>query len=138
MKYLLYIGLISVFFLGCNTSKTAVYTPEKKEKTSKISDTVRIANDELEYEITIIEAGFNSWLASSAKPRNYYSLPYLENKNYFYVTEWNRRVLQPFRYNPNLYEMKIDYEPNIHYGYEVNYLLYNYFIYFQNQYKQKL
>jgi hypothetical protein len=27
-------------------------------------DTVRIANDALEYEVIIIDAGFNSWLVS--------------------------------------------------------------------------
>jgi predicted aspartyl protease len=29
-------------------------------------DTVRIANDALEYEVIIIDAGFNSWLVSRA------------------------------------------------------------------------
>jgi hypothetical protein len=53
-----------------------------------------------------------------------------------WVGEWNRRVLQPFRYNQNLYEMTINYNQNIDYGYEVNYLqLYGLF---QNTYKQKL
>ncbi|MCY1453149.1 hypothetical protein D9M71_701230 [compost metagenome] len=52
--------------------------------------------------------------------------------------EWNIRATQPNRYDPNLYEMTIDYQPQIHYGYEVNYLIYNYMIYFQNTYKQKL
>ena len=37
-----------------------------------------------------------------------------------------------------LYEMQIDYQNNINYGYEVNYILYNYFVYFQQKYKQKL
>jgi hypothetical protein len=104
----------------------------------KVNDTVRIANDSLEYEVIIIDNGFSTWLASRAYPRNYYSLQYLENKNYLYVTEWNNRVLQPQRYSPRLYEMSIDYRPDIHYGYEVNYLIYNYMIYFQNTYKQKL
>lgn len=104
----------------------------------KGSDTVRIANDSLEYEVIIIDNGFNFWLNSTALPRNYHSLSFLENKNYQYVTEWNNRVLQPNRYSPNLYEMRIDYQPQIHYGYEVNYLIYNYMIYFQNTYKQKL
>jgi hypothetical protein len=54
------------------------------------------------------------------------------------VQAWNDRVLQPFAYNPNLYEMQIDYQPNIDYGYEVNYKLYNYFVYFQLTYKQRL
>lgn len=101
-------------------------------------DTIRIANDSLEYEILIIEPGFNSWLASTAKPEGYYSQAYMENRNIIYVTEWNQRVLQPHRYNANLYELQIDYQPNIDYGYEVNYKLYNYFIYFQLRYNQRL
>ena len=63
---------------------------------------------------------------------------YLENRNIIYVSEWNSRVLQPQRFNPNLYEMQIDYRQGIDYGYEVNYKLYNYFIYFQLKYKQQL
>jgi hypothetical protein len=86
---------------------------------------VRIANDSLEYEVIIIDNGFSSWLVSRAQPRNYHSLSYLETKNQFYVLEWNNRVMQPQRYSPNLYEMTIDYSPNIRYGYEVNYLIYN-------------
>lgn len=134
MKRLLLAGFIFMSILACSAQKAA---PVAAIASASDNDTVRIANDELEYEITIIEPGFNTWLASVAKPRNYYSLTFLENKNYFYVSEWNRRVLQPQRYS-DLYEMRIDYEPQIHYGYEVNYLLYNYFVYFQNHYKQKL
>jgi len=62
----------------------------------------------------------------------------METRNYFFIAEYNRRVLDPYRYSPDLYEMRIDYDRNIRYGYEVNYLLYNYFLYFQQQYKQKL
>ncbi|HRN44983.1 MAG TPA: DUF6146 family protein, partial [Flavobacterium sp.] len=101
-------------------------------------DTVRIANDALEYEVLIIDPGFNTWLNSIALPRGYHSQSFLEAKNQLYVSEWNRRVMQPQRYDPNLYEMTINYDPNIDYGYEVNYLIYNYMIYFQNTYKQKL
>jgi hypothetical protein len=60
---------------------------------------------------------------------------YLENKIYCGL-ENGRRVLQPFRYNRNLYEMTINYNQNIDYGYEVNYLIYNYMVFFQNTYKQ--
>lgn len=102
------------------------------------NDTVRIANEELQYEVIIIDPGFSSWLASRAFPRGYLSQSYMENKNIFYVTEWNNRVLQPQRYNPNLYEMSINYDQNTNYGYEVNYLIYNYMIFFQNTYNQRL
>lgn len=109
------------------------------KKTAKIkNDTIRIANDSLEYEVIIIDPGFNVWLASRAFPRGYLAQTYMENKNNFYITEWNNRVLQPQRFSPNLYEMSIDYDRSIDYGYEVNYLIYNYMIYFQNTYNQKL
>jgi hypothetical protein len=60
------------------------------------NDTIRIANDALEYEVIIIDPGFSTWLASRSLPRNYHSQSYLENKN-MWVGEWNRRVLQPLQ-----------------------------------------
>lgn len=109
-----------------------------KKPATSINDTIRIANEELEYEVIIIDPGFSTWLNTMALPRGYYSQSYLESKNQLYVSEWNNRVMQPLRYNPNLYEMTINYEPAVNYGYEVNYLIYNYMIYFQNTYKQRL
>ena len=140
MKNIIYILIVFGLIIGCNTSKTITANKSKtKDEIAKVeNDTVTIANDELEYEIIIIEPGFNSWLISRARPEGFYSQQYLENRNYQYVLEWNSRVLQPQRYNPNLYEMQIDYQPGIDYGYEVNYKLYNYFIYFQLTYKQRL
>ncbi len=151
MKNCFYIlTLILFIILSCTSKKTSASSPENnfalKNDTIKIAkntakatnDTIRIANDSLEYEVIIIDPGFSSWLASRSFPRGYHSQYYMENKNRFYVTEWNNRVLQPQRYNPNLYEMSIDYNPNTNYGYEVNYLIYNYMIYFQNTYKQNL
>jgi Family of unknown function (DUF6146) len=139
MKKILSTFVLLLIITACSTtSKNTVATNPPAKTSIAVNDTVRIANDSLEYEVIIIDNGFSTWLASTALPRNYYSLSYLENKNYLYVTEWNNRVLQPQRYSPNLYEMTIDYRPNIRYGYEVNYLIYNYMIYFQNTYKQKL
>ncbi|MCF8273177.1 MAG: DUF6146 family protein [Flavobacteriaceae bacterium] len=136
MKFLIYILIILVCFIGCNTSKIVNTNNNIQQTTS--NDTIRIANDSLEYEIIIIEPGFDSWLVSTAKPEGFYSQSYLETRNYIYVTEWNSRVLQPLRFNQNLYEMQIDYSKGIDYGYDVNYKLYNYFIYFQLTYKQQL
>ncbi|MNK90399.1 hypothetical protein D3C87_1104510 [compost metagenome] len=139
MKKCISILIVLLTIIACSSaSQNIASTDTASASNKKISDTVRIANDSLEYEVIIIDNGFSTWLASRAYPRNYYSLQYLENKNYLYVTEWNNRFSQPQRYNPNLYEMSIDYRQDIHYGYEVNYLIYNYMIYFQNTYKQKL
>jgi len=137
MKKSIYIiAIVFCTVLGCNTSKSITPSAEKPSATQK--DTVRIANDELQYEVIIVDPGFSTWLNTRAFPRNYHSQAFLESKNRMYVSEWNNRVLQPQRYDPNLYEMTINYDSNIDYGYEVNYLIYNYMIYFQNTYKQKL
>ncbi|WP_298224915.1 DUF6146 family protein [Flavobacterium sp.] len=135
MKNLLFaFGLI---FLVCCCSQTKPLVAKTTSETAAKNDTIRIANDSLQYEIIIIEPGFDAWLATQ-KPRNFYGLQYLENHNIRFVTQWNNRVAQPYSYDPNLYEMRIDYFSSIHYGYEVNYLLYNYFMYFQSRYKQRL
>lgn len=137
MKKSIYIiAIIFCVLIGCTTSKSSAI--DKEKPTGVKSDTIRIANDKLEYEVIIIDPGFSSYLISNAHPRNYHSQSYLESKNQIWISEWNSRVLQPMRYSPNLYEMTIDYNPSIDYGYEVNYLIYNYLVYFQNTYKQKL
>ena len=128
--------LLIIALASCHFDKNIV-PKEKKSIAEKTSDTIRIANDSLEYEVIIIDSGFNSWLYGNAQPRGFYSESYLENRNQIYVTEWNNRVMQPLRYN-DLYEMQINYDRNIHYGYEVNYLIYNYMIYFQITNKQQL
>jgi hypothetical protein len=136
MKKIVISLLLIIALASCHFDKNIV-PKEKKSTAKKTSDTIRIANDSLEYEVIIIDSGFNSWLYGNAKPRGFYSESYLENRNQIYVTEWNNRVMQPQRYN-DLYEMQINYDRNIHYGYEVNYLIYNYMIYFQITNKQQL
>ncbi len=132
-----------VFVNSCGTKKnvtelTDITAAEKAVFNQTEGDTIQIANEETEYEIIIIEPGFNTWLLSIAKPEGFYSQSYLENRNYIMVTTWNQRVLQPQQFNSRLYEMQIDYQQGIDYGYEVNYKMYNYFIYFQRKYNQRL
>jgi hypothetical protein len=135
MKNLLYIILIGLTLYSCGSTKDRDFND--KEIAVNANDTVRIANDSLEYEVIIIEPGFTLFINSIAKPEGYYSQSYLENKNRFLVQEYNARVNQPQRYNPNLYLQQIDYDPSIDYGYKVNYLLYNYFVFFSREYNQR-
>ena len=136
MKILFCTLLIGSVLLGCTLSKPTIAKKDQTIHSEK--DTIRIANDTLQYEVIIIDTGFSSWLASKALPRGYYSQNYLENKNRIYINEFNNRVIQPMRDEGNLYNMTIEFNPNTNYGYEVNYLIFNYMIYFQNKYKQKL
>lgn len=137
MKKILLVIASIIVLVACHFDKN-IATKARKDDAKKVSDTVRIANDELEYEVIIIDPGFSSWIAGRARPRGFYSETYLENKNQLWVAEWNSRAMQPQRYNTNLYEMQINYNNNIHYGYEVNYLIYNYLVYFQITNNQKL
>ncbi|OYQ37834.1 hypothetical protein CHU92_07525 [Flavobacterium cyanobacteriorum] len=127
---------VLTLLLACNSQNKTVSASARSNTTATVNDTVRIANDELEYEIIIIDPGFNGWLASRARPRGYYSQQYFENKNRMWITEWNIRANQ-INYQA-LYQMPIDYQHHIDYGYEVNYLLYNYLVYFQQVNRQRL
>jgi hypothetical protein len=111
-------------------------SPETVDAKEIANDTVRIANDDLAYEILIIEPGFNAWLVTQP-PRGYNGMTFLESNNRIYVSTYNSRVYD-MNYLNNLYPQTINYEPNIHYGLEVNYMLYNYFKYFEEKYDQRL
>lgn len=132
---ILFLFVTFLILEACNTKQN---TKKFDDKPKLENDTIRISNKEIEYEVLIIDGGFTSWFNSYAKPRSYYSQSYLEARNRIWVLEWNRRVMLPSQYNPNLYEMTINYESNIDYGYEVNYMIYNYLVYFQLKNNQKL
>jgi hypothetical protein len=133
MRYFACIFIFILAFASCDSTKTV--TKKGESVAEATNDTVRIANDSLEYEIIIIEPGFNAWLVTQ-RPRGYYTQTFLENRNRLFVTEYNRRVQNFQQFDRNLYQMEINYEFQIDYGYEVNYLLYNYFLYFQERFNQ--
>lgn len=127
MRNFIYIGLIFAVILGCATSNTSKEKTFSKTENMVKNDTVKIANEELEYEIIIIDPGFNSWFLTYAKPKNFYSQQYFEARNRDWVIGWNNRFMRGDRF----IDMSIDYQNNIDYGYEVNYMLFNYLTYFQ-------
>ena len=131
-NYLILFCLISL--IACTVTRNTNSNPAISE--SETSDTLRIANDSLEYEIIIIEPGFNSWLVTQ-RPRGYYGEEFLRIRNIQYVQEYNQRVIQPFRFDPQIYQQQIDYQSQIDYGYEVNYLLYHYFLYMEQRLGQR-
>ena len=144
MKRLTPLVTLSLICFLCSTilfgqKKDIVITEDEKKVFNEMKmDTISISDAESKYEIVIIEPGFYAWLNSIARPEGYYSQHFLENRNDLFVLEWNRRVLQPNKYSPNIYVLQIDYDPTVDYGYDVNYKLYNYFIYVQRKYKQQL
>lgn len=134
MKALKYISttlIVFIIFYACGTA------PIKNNSQTK-EEPVVIKNDSLEYEIIIIDPGFTAYLNSIARPVGFYSQSFLENRNSMMVPIWNNRALSPTQFNPNIYENQIDYSPHINYGYDVNYKLFNYFMFAQQKYRMRL
>lgn len=138
MKKIIPFIIILILIASCKSYNTNQTINNENANSLVQTDTVSISSDESDYEIIIIEPGFNAWLLGTARPEGYYSQQFLETRNMLMVQTWNQRNLQPMTYDPNLYELRIDYDTHTDYGYEVNYKLYNYFIYFQLKYKQRL
>ncbi len=136
MKTTFYTLMVIAALVSC-TTYTASNSATLSQTAATANDTIRIANDSLAYEIIVIEQGFNAWLAQQP-PRGYFTQSTMEISNAMKVNIYNLRVNDPLRYGLGLYELRIDYDRNIDYGYEVNYMLYNYFIFFEQRYKQRL
>ena len=134
MKYLLTFLIFVLLMMSCDANKTI--TKDSNVNLGVENDTIRMANDDLEYEILIIDPGFNSFILTQP-PRGHYGLTYLENKNRNFVLEYNNRARNPQQFDFNLYPQAIDYNYGTSYGYEVNYMLYNYFRFFMQKYNQK-
>jgi hypothetical protein len=134
MKYLLTFLIFVLPMASCDANKAITKDPNVNMGLE--NDTIRIANDDLEYEILIIDPGFNSFILTQP-PRGHYGLIYLENKNRNFVLEYNNRARNPQQFDFNLYPQSIDYNYGTPYGYEVNYMLYNYFRFFMQKYNQK-
>jgi hypothetical protein len=134
MKFILFNLILALAFVACKSSKEI---PKNNGNTNKVvTDTVTIANEALDYEIIILEQGFERYLETKPN-KEYYSITFLESKNLFYVQEYNRRV-RDITVPREFYPQEINYDRNMHYGKEVNYLLYNYFRFFEQKYNQRL
>ena len=133
---------IIVMLLIHSLSQSCGPSKEKKDDYDEIKtenqDTVTIENEKYEFKVIVFDPKFSGWLAAYARPRGYYSESFLKERNRLYVMEWNMRVLRPEQYDSSLYGFSIDYDFREDYGYEVNYLLYNYFVFFQQTYNQRL
>jgi len=134
------IVLITACFLNISC---AVSQKEKLQYKSEIDEngqttfnngTVTISNPDIEYEVVIFDNYFENWMWTRAKPRGYYSKSFLEAKNRIWVTNFNNRSRSG---NTGIF-YTIDYQSTIDYGYEVNYMLYHYLLYFQETNKVRL
>jgi hypothetical protein len=128
--WLIFAGVITSFMASsCKTMHNAATSSQEVDLVK--NDTLP-ERDSTEYELIVMDSKFESWLISQP-PAHYYSQQYYENWNQQYVAEWNSRHNNPTRYG-NFYQTKIDYNPHIDYGLELNYKLYYYFRFIKKEY----
>ena len=133
MKKLLLIVFLSLLVGSCASNNEAEMAVELEENI----DTIKIANDSLKYELVFIEEGFYDWMKAEAQPRSTFSQEYLEEMNFKMIDTYNFRCQDKYLY-ADLYPKPIHYDTRVDYGFEFNYLLYNYLLFFQKRYRQNL
>ncbi len=121
-KYLFF--LLTLILFGC-----AYNTAPNRAARSVSSNIIRETDDE-KHEIVVLDAGFESWFLTNAKPVNFHTLRFYETQNAAYVSAWNQMARTPGGPITN----EINYDPNENYGVEVNYKLYWYFKYMESIY----
>lgn len=94
-------------------------------------------NAKIQYEATVLDAGFDTFVATQPS-KKFFSESSLRAKNILMVNEWNMRYANPTRYDANIYEVNIDYNPNISYGIDVEYTLYMFFRFMEKENKMAL
>lgn len=119
--------LIGILFFSCISCVSQPKTAKEPGTTKIENGKITLSNPELEYEVIIMDTGFERWFATNRKPKDYYTIDFLESKNRRWVQEWNSRAM---RINSGI-DYTIDYNTQTHYGYEVNYMLYHYLLYYQ-------
>jgi len=127
LRFLVPIALISILVSSCTPSRH-ISKSVKPQKIELIPDD----QDSTEYDLIIIEPGFQPWFDMNRKPEWYYSKDYLANWNYQYVVAWNARFRDLYstqNLTDNPFILEIDYRPNVDYGLDLNYKLYHYFKY---------
>lgn len=129
MKAILFFGITIFAWTSCGVSQKA--TTDAPDQTVEV-----VAEDSLEYELLVLDPGYDAFLMMQP-PAEFHSQSYYENWNHQYVLEWNSRHRNPLRYG-DFYQTEIHYDPHEDYGLELNYQLYYYFLFIEQNYGIKL
>lgn len=121
ISHLILLCSVSLLF-QCSSSKTT---------------SVNVAETEETHELIVLDSGFNSWIATQPSIEMY-TYAFLKSKNAIFVSKYNSRVNNRLNYSADLYPQRIEYSATEEYDKELQYTLYNYFIYFQKKYNQRL
>jgi hypothetical protein len=115
MKNILFI--FALILSACTVQKSA-----QKSGVPKIN-----GKDSTEYELLVLDPGFESWYILKNSPSLSRSKIYYHNWNTLYVEEWNNRVMSSR--HSEIFGERIDYDFNVDYPFEIEHKLFYYFQY---------
>jgi len=127
-KYLVLVVVLLILLLMFSCSSLPI-----DEEHNNI-ELIEVQDDKPEYELIIFDIGFDSWFITRNTISMAHSNSYYQNWNYQYATEWNNRYYKGDQY----FESRIDYDPHQEYDLELNYTLYNYFMYVEDKLNTQL
>ena len=119
MKAVLSSCIISLVLFGCTHSSRMTTVPDE--------NLVDITKNEEEYELIVLDPGFDSWFITTWSPAKDRSVSYYSYWNQRYVTAWNYKATRPL--TSKYFENLIFYDPTVDYGIELERKLYYYFRY---------
>ncbi len=132
-KSIIYIGILLLVISGC-----AGGGPVAVDKPASANVVQLQGADDEEYELTIIDPGFQRWFASYGRPITHYSPNYYADWNKSYVQQWNMLADRPLSGGVDYpFENRIDYRSDVDYGVQLNHELYWYFRYIESMYGQQ-
>lgn len=124
------IVLVSVFLLSCGTRQLASGSGSGSQPDTLRFEALSSDNDSIEYELLILDHGFDAWYMATSLSPGFYVQSYLENWNMQLSIQWNNVISTrgQGRCTPETY---LAYDSRIDYGLELNHKLFYYFRYVQ-------
>jgi hypothetical protein len=129
MKKLLILISAFSFLINCYGPKGVVMIEPNSNEISQ--DIASMELDTLEYELIVLDPGFDTWYMLQNSPARYRSQQYYEDWNFQYVTAWNSLARSSGR--GSFFQTIIVYDPNTDYGFELNHKLFYYFQYVEHK-----
>ena len=123
MKSIYVIVLSGLLLFGCATQSRMLRATD--------SNLIDITQNEGEYEVMVLDPGFESWFITTWSPAKDRSEEYYSGWNQQYVTEWNYKATRTP--TAEFFTSMIQYDPNVRYGIDVERKLFYYFRWVETQ-----
>jgi hypothetical protein len=123
MRSLWIMVLVPLLIWGCTATQPRVLITDE--------NVIPPSEDKTEYEIEIIDSGFDTWFLTQWNPGKDHSYKFYDAWNDQYVQAWNYKATTS-RYG-RFFNSTINYDVSEDYGMEVSRKLYYYFKYVETQ-----